>query len=146
MVSLFPYISSDLLSQALNHPTYGGSPQPLVEAILAGGFNLPSELRELRAIVMDHSGLGDQAEGSGTTNGNSNVKKVERRNIWQDEKIDFSRLKIKDHSYVHYNLAFLVNGMTDSQRRSDCHTRRSRYPKSPARLNLQISREPSYRS
>jgi hypothetical protein len=103
MVSLFPYISSDLLSQALNHPTYAGSPQPLVEAILAGGFNLPSELRELRALVMDHSGLGDQAEGSGTTNGNT--KKAERRNIWQDEKIDFSRLKIKDHSYVHPTLA-----------------------------------------
>jgi len=99
MVSLFPYISSDLLSQALNHPTYAGSPQPLVEAILAGGFNLPSELRELRALVMDHSGLGDQAEGSGT-NGNTNVKRSERRNIWQDEKIDLSRLKIKDHSYV----------------------------------------------
>jgi activating signal cointegrator complex subunit 2 len=109
MVSLFPYISSDLLSQALNHPTYAGSPQPLVEAILAGGFNLPSELRELRALVMDHSGLGDQAEGSGTNaNGNSNVKKSERRNIWQDEKIDFSRLKIKDHSYVHHTLASLV--------------------------------------
>jgi hypothetical protein len=102
MVSLFPYISSDLLSQALNHPTYAGSPQPLVEAILAGGFNLPSELRELRALVMDHSGLGDQAEGSGATNGNT--RKVERRNIWQDEKIDFSRLKIKDHSYVHPTL------------------------------------------
>jgi len=108
MVSLFPYISSDLLSQALTHPTYAGSPQPLVEAILAGGFNLPSELRELRALVMDHSGLGDQAEGSGTAaNGNSNVKKVERRNIWQDEKIDLSRLKIKDHSYVHPNLTHL---------------------------------------
>jgi hypothetical protein len=106
MVSLFPYISSDLLSQALNHPTYAGSPQPLVEAILAGGFNLPSELRELRALVMDHSGLGDQAEGSGTnTNGNSNVKKSERRNIWRDEKIDLSRLKIKDHSCVHPTLA-----------------------------------------
>jgi len=99
MVSLFPYISSDLLSQALNHPTYAGSPQPLVEAILAGGFNLPSELRELRTVVMDHSGLEDQAEGSGT-NGNDKVKKLERRNIWQDEKIDFSRLKIKDHSCV----------------------------------------------
>lgn len=93
------------MTQALNHPTYAGSPQPLVEAILAGGFNLPSELRELRALVMDHSGLGlgDQAESSNTTgngNGDATGKKVERRNIWQDEKIDFSRLKIKDHSYV----------------------------------------------
>jgi hypothetical protein len=142
MVSLFPYISSDLLSQALNHPTYAGSPQPLVEAILAGGFNLPSELRELRALVMDHSGLGDQAEGSGTTNGNT--KKAERRNIWQDEKIDFSRLKIKDHSYVHHNLGSL-RAWANDKGRSDRYTRRSRYSKSLARLDLQISRESSNR-
>jgi activating signal cointegrator complex subunit 2 len=89
------------LTQALNHPTYAGSPQPLVEAILAGGFNLPSELRELRALVMEHSGLsnGEPAESS-TGAGTNGIKKVERRNIWQDKKIDFSRLKIKDHSYV----------------------------------------------
>ena len=52
---------------------------------------------------MEHSGLGDQAQaessGSNYTNGG---KKVERKNIWQDEKIDFSRFKIKDHSYVSF--------------------------------------------
>jgi len=134
MVSLFPYISSDLLSQALNHPTYAGSPQPLVEAILAGGFNLPSELRELRALVMDHCGLGDQAEGS-STNTNGNTRKVERRNIWQDEKIDFSRLKIKDHSYVHHNLGSL-RAWANDKGRSDRYSRWSWDPKSPKRLDL----------
>jgi hypothetical protein len=75
----------------LNHPTYSGSPQPLVEAILAGGFNLPAELRELSKIVANHAGINGNAESSSSG-------KKERRNIWQDDKIDISRLKIKDHS------------------------------------------------
>jgi hypothetical protein len=99
LISLFPYIPSTLLSQALNHPTYSGSPQPLVEAILAGGFNLPSELRELRSLVMGHSGLGEELQDTAESS-QMNGRKYERRNIWQDEKIDMSRLKIKDHSYV----------------------------------------------
>jgi hypothetical protein len=89
-----------MFTTALNHPTYGGSPQPLVEAILAGGFNLPSELRELRTLVAEHSGI-EQAPSQGQGGASGSKKPYERRNIWQDEKLDISRLKIKDHSYVH---------------------------------------------
>lgn len=94
-----------MLTSALTHPTYSGSPQPLVEAILAGGFNLPSELRELRALVAEHSDSNGFTNGSSgpeasASAGSSSRKPYERRNIWQDEKLDISRLKIKDHSYV----------------------------------------------
>jgi len=52
---------------------------------------------------MDHSGLGPGQESQNpaeSSHANANGRKYERRNIWQDEKIDMSRLKIKDHSYV----------------------------------------------
>lgn len=102
---MFPYIPQHLLTEALDHPSYSGSAQSLVEAILGGGLVLPPELRELSRLVMQHQGH-DLGVASEQVNGNVNVneagtskpKRTERRNIWQDEDIDMSRLKIKDHS------------------------------------------------
>lgn len=101
MGSLFPYIPHHLLAEALDHPAYSGSAQPLVEAVLGGGLVLPPELRELRRLVagqQQQDGESAQEELNGSEAGTSRPKRSERRNIWQDEDIDMSRLKIKDHS------------------------------------------------
>ena len=101
MASLFPYIPYHLLAEALDHPAYSGSAQPLVEAILGGGLVLPPELRELRRLVAGQQQQdveGAQEVSNGNEAGTSRPKRSERRNIWQDEDIDMSRLKIKDHS------------------------------------------------
>lgn len=107
LASLFPYIPQHLLTEALDHPTYSGSAQSLVEAILGGGLVLPPDLRELSRLIMQHQGhdmvaVPEQVNGNGSGVGNeagtSKPKRSERRNIWQDEDIDMSRLKIKDHS------------------------------------------------
>lgn len=102
--SLFPYIPSHLLSAALDHPTYAGSPQPLVEAILGGGFNLPAELRELSALVIAHTTGDAAASGSGSGSGAGSPQKKQaptrggRSNIWDNDGLDMARLRIKDHS------------------------------------------------
>lgn len=99
LASLFPYIPQHLLAEALDHPAYSGSAQPLVEAILGGGLVLPPELRELSRLVASHQQQDGHHEQSNEKQGStSRPKRTERRNIWQDEEIDMSRLKIKDHS------------------------------------------------
>lgn len=106
LASLFPYIPSHLLAAALDHPTYAGSPQPLVEAILGGGFNLPPELRELSALVISHTTGQSSPSAAASGSGSASPQKravgarvgTGRRNIWDNENLDMSRLKIKDHS------------------------------------------------
>lgn len=89
-----------MLSEAINHPTYDGAAQPLVEAILGGGFNLPPELRKLSALVAQHNGQEVPPAGRNGGPSGSVPRSNQRRNIWQDEQLDMSRLKIKDHTSV----------------------------------------------
>ncbi len=125
--NLFPTLPLTLIQQALRHPKYSASSShqspdesvaPLIDAILSGGGDLPDELAELRIAVKD---LGDHlisndnrssgppsAPGSSNrqrdvdhpvSNGVSDRPKAERRNIWSNEELDLSRLRLgKDES------------------------------------------------
>lgn len=80
---------------AVNHPTYTPSDgctyeeaaAPVIDAILSGGSNLPDDLYELRQhIEQDVSHAATLPP----------PKKATRDNIWNEEHLDVSRLKIKD--------------------------------------------------
>lgn len=108
-MNLFPSLSPYLLVQALNHPSYAPTTSctpeeaaaPVLDAILAGGQALPEELQDLRdhiqsditsqQVPFSHDAQHDIAV---------NRAKAERRNIWDEEKIDVSKLRIKDDDDV----------------------------------------------
>ena len=103
LTQLFPHLPPYLLLQALNHPEFvstATTPEeqgaPLVDAILRGGSDLPIDLSELKQAVQQ--GLAEQqlAVQEGAVNA-----RAERRNIWSEEEMDMSRLKLgKDDSFV----------------------------------------------
>ena len=104
MTQLFPHLPSHLLVAALNHRIFAhiaGTPEeqaaPLVDIILRGGAGLPDELGELRQAVQRDFASQTAAAGPSVM--------VERRNIWAEEELDLSRLRLgKDESSV--TLAF----------------------------------------
>lgn len=120
LTNLFPHISPLLLSEALEHPQfcslspdYEEAAAPLIHEILTGGTSLPAELSDLRdAISQGSPQQANGASGAPRSAASSFVshnqpassmgakkKKIERRNIWDDEELDFSRLSLgKDDS------------------------------------------------
>lgn len=96
---LFPSLPQHLLVDALAHPQFAAAGSratvdeqaaPLVEAILSG--TLPIELSELRAAAASIS-ADREAE-------DAKPEKIERRNVFNDEPLDLSRIRIKGHTYV----------------------------------------------
>lgn len=103
ITSLFPYLPPHLFVEALNHPSFAStaaSPEeqaaPLVDAILRGGEDLPDELGELKRMIMDQ-----QHESVVLVEERPEPARTERRNIWAEEELDISRLRLgKDDACV----------------------------------------------
>jgi len=93
--------------QALNHQSFASgtsssTPEeqaaPLIDAILSGGNSLPDDLFELREAVQRDvvGGDGVDIHDMKKEEGRKPVerKKFERRNIFDDEELDLSRLRL----------------------------------------------------
>jgi activating signal cointegrator complex subunit 2 len=74
---------------------------PLLDAILTGGETLPAELQGLRDYIQSDITTQQVPISNGSAqNGSAPANKVERRNIWNEEKLDVSKLRIKDDDDV----------------------------------------------
>lgn len=115
LLPLFPDLSPALLLSALDHPafapsssttTFESAAAPLIDAIFSGGDSLPEDLTELRAAVRTMprepaSQQGPSASSSSSSSAEPSVAwepapkpKYERRNIFDDDELDFSRLRM----------------------------------------------------
>lgn len=104
LLSLFPDLPACLLQEALDHPayapttrmTYEEAAAPVIDAILSGGQSLPQELHELRSAISAQS-INSPTAANTATNATAGVSaKVQRQNIWSNEELDVSKLRIKD--------------------------------------------------
>nr|XP_019047657.1 hypothetical protein I302_04273 [Kwoniella bestiolae CBS 10118]OCF26587.1 hypothetical protein I302_04273 [Kwoniella bestiolae CBS 10118] len=127
LLQLFPTLPPHLLLSALSHHTISSLPEgsratpseqasPIVEIIFNKGEGLPDDLQELKIAIQ---GLSDEiVPSSDIVNAyghvNSEKKRVERRNIFDDE-LDMSRLKLKDDDS---SLPTLSNTIPDTLRES----------------------------
>ncbi|RSH90085.1 hypothetical protein EHS25_001418 [Saitozyma podzolica] len=144
LLNLFPTLSPRLLLSALDHPVFASSTSvagydaqaaPLIESILSGGSTLPTELIELReevdhlsreqgglaaavpstSSVLQDGSVSERVRVNGTATGSAPAASYERRNIFDDETLDFSRLRLgKDES----TLPQLGNSIPDHLRDS----------------------------
>ncbi|KAK8846586.1 hypothetical protein IAR55_005672 [Kwoniella newhampshirensis] len=115
ILPLFPTLPPHLLLSALSHSHFASLPSgsratpseqaaPLLEAILNGGDSLPDDLNELKVAVRNMAGdepaAVEQRYGEtdikNSTYDREERKKVDRKNIWNDEELDLGRLKLKD--------------------------------------------------
>jgi activating signal cointegrator complex subunit 2 len=95
VLNLFPDIRPKLLLQALNHPAYAPTEPstaeeaaaPLIDAIVSGGHSLPDELSDLRDALQSEPVQPEAAKPTARST---------RANIWNEEALDLSRLKIKE--------------------------------------------------
>ena len=70
---------------------------PLIDALLSGQDTIPEDLVELKAAMVSHQEpVPVPVPPLAQTSGESGGKPYERRNIWDDQKMDLSRLKIAD--------------------------------------------------
>ena len=107
-MTFFPSLPPFLLVQALNHPSYAPTTEgtaeeaaaPVLDAILTGGQTLPEDLSELRDRVAEMTS--QQMPPSNISNGVNGDKatRAKRSNIWDEEKLDVSKLRIKDDDDV----------------------------------------------
>ncbi|WVQ97494.1 hypothetical protein IAU59_004608 [Kwoniella sp. CBS 9459] len=104
LLQLFPLLPPHLLFTALSHPTIASLPSgsratpseqaaPLLDIILNKGDGLPDDLVELRTAIQ---GLSMDGQGEVMSARDEEYRKVERRNIWNEEELDVGRLKLKD--------------------------------------------------
>jgi hypothetical protein len=106
--NLFPHLPAHLIAEALDHPTFAVHPltlipeeaaAPLIDAILIGSTAITPELG-LREALEDTIRQGTSDTNVNTTSANGlgiavkPVAPVERRNIWDTETLDMSRLKL----------------------------------------------------
>ncbi|WVO15690.1 hypothetical protein L204_103351 [Cryptococcus depauperatus] len=101
ILALFPSIPAHLLLAAFSHPQFSNIPsgskatageqaEPLLACMLNDGQGLPNELEELRKAINQVSlQQGDESRAI------ESQKKFERRNIFDNEDLDMSRLHIK---------------------------------------------------
>lgn len=116
LLPLFPDLSPSLLLSALDHPafapsssttTFESAAAPLIDAIFSGGDALPEDLTDLRAAVraMPREPAAQQGPSSSSSSSSSSAQpsvareqplkpKYERRNIFDDDELDFSRLRL----------------------------------------------------
>ena len=100
IINLFPHLPAHLVLEALQHPTFVVHPPtlnpeeaaaPLIDAILIGPSALPQELGLRDAIEHGH----EDSQSAAVEDVNGHVAKpYERRNVWDDEKLDMSRLRL----------------------------------------------------
>ncbi|OCF59307.1 hypothetical protein L486_03810 [Kwoniella mangroviensis CBS 10435] len=132
LLQLFPTLPPHLLLSALSHPSISSLPEgsratpsdqasPIVEIIFNKGEGLPDDLKELKLAIQFLS-QGDSIPESSTLEVNVNGTsqgdkkgKVERRNIFDDEELDLSKLKLKDDDS---SLPTLSNTIPDTLRAS----------------------------
>ncbi|WWC67508.1 uncharacterized protein I206_101416 [Kwoniella pini CBS 10737] len=131
LLKLFPTLQPYLLLSALSHPNFTSLPEgsratpseqasPIVEIILNGGEGLPNDLNDLKIAIQNLSQDIPiaQLDPKVQINGNEKLKintKVERRNIFNDEDLDISKLRLKEDEST---LPTLSNTIPDSLRAS----------------------------
>ncbi|WWD00088.1 hypothetical protein V866_006996 [Kwoniella sp. B9012] len=132
LLQLFPTLPPHLLLSALSHPSISSLPEgsratpseqasPIVEIIFNKGEGLPDDLKELKLAIQSLSQDDNIPETStldvngNDTNQSGQKGKVERRNIFDDEKLDLSKLKLKDDDS---SLPTLSNTIPDTLRAS----------------------------
>ncbi len=114
LLPLFPDLSPSLLLSALDHPafapsssttTFESAAAPLIDAIFSGGDALPEDLTDLRAAIraMPREPTAQQGPSSSSSSSSAQPSvareqplqlKYERRNIFDDDELDFSRLRL----------------------------------------------------
>jgi hypothetical protein len=104
LINLFPALPPYLLLEALNHQSFASASStstaeeqaaPLIDAILSGAHTLPDDLIELKeAIQREVGGEHVVVDEMPKKEKALERKKVERRNIFDDEELDLSRLRL----------------------------------------------------
>lgn len=103
MQNLFPDLSAVVLLRALTHPEYAPrksgtieeAAAPLLDAIVSGGQSLPDDLDDLRRAIKNN------LPETETPSVMAKTGKVNRSNIWNEDALDVSRLRIKDDDDVY---------------------------------------------
>jgi len=72
----------------------------VIDAILSGGESLPEELHELRNAVHAHSAAPPTPATTTNVATNDVPIRTQRQNIWNDQELDVSKLRIKDDDDV----------------------------------------------
>ena len=91
VTDIFPSYSIQHIRHCLNHPHFAGDPEKLISSLLEG--NLPPELADNRETA------------PGDVPPVEDFKYVkDRRNIWDEDKLEFSRLRIGKARFVNFLL------------------------------------------
>ncbi|ORX36173.1 hypothetical protein BD324DRAFT_528654 [Kockovaella imperatae] len=95
--NLFPHVPANTILAALHHSFFAvstidpeASAAPLIDAMLSGSSAIPEDLLDLRTAV-EHVQMSTVDTAPPSTR-----SAYERRNIWDDQKMDMSRLKLAD--------------------------------------------------
>ena len=114
--NLFPNIAPSTLLRALHHPYFTPHPltldaeaaaAPLIDTLLSGSELIPDGLEDLKVAMDDHQepdgyigfagALPDPSMRAGAGSDKLEPgRPYERRNVWDEEKMDLSRLKLAD--------------------------------------------------
>ena len=102
--NLFPHIPTHTVLTALQHTYFTPHPPtpdpeaaaaPLIDALLSGQDMIPEDLFELKQAMLNHTEPSQPLVPAEASQINGS-RPYDRRNIWDDQKMDLSRLKIAD--------------------------------------------------
>ncbi|KAG5643646.1 hypothetical protein DXG03_000572 [Asterophora parasitica] len=115
VLDILPEHPPEYVRALLEYPSYSGNPEKVIEALLEGTAPSFEEMEPHTAV--------DQEKGAGGSNDDFGRYVSERRNIFDDEEMDFSQLRIgkrsEDASTVLKDRTFIEQMKADILRRAE---------------------------